>query len=113
MKLAILLLLTVNVFGQSAPPCPSVDVEGKCSIAGPLKPGESTAPKPPDAIIAAYFKADAAVGATRAQHDAQFPPCLILPNEDKLMLNFLFWLFFGDGSLVVPHAPIHTNLRRR
>lgn len=29
------------------------------------------------------------------------------------MLNFLFWLLFGDGSLMAPHAPIHTNLRRK
>ena len=33
-------------------------------------PAPIEAPKPPDAVIAAYFKADAALGAARGQHEA-------------------------------------------
>lgn len=66
--LLALCALTVTVFGQSAPPCPTVDVEGKCLIAGPVKPSESTAPKPPDAVIAAWYKATSAEAAGKAAY---------------------------------------------
>ena len=52
-QLILILTLTVAMRAQSAPEPIKVD-----------------APKPPDAAIAAYFKADAALGAARGQHEA-------------------------------------------
>ena len=58
MRTTLLFLLPLVTFAQSVPTC-SAAPEGICAIV----------PKPPDAVIAAYFKADAAVTAARAAHD--------------------------------------------